>query len=71
MIITSTVCDIRSSLEAVESLEGISDEWNIHLARLIRALTTSSLGSLSSLQVSGGICLVDFVNWEVGGVDIG
>lgn len=52
----------------VEPLKGVADEGQAHFRRLLEWL--AALASLS-LEQSGVISLVDLVNREVGGVNVG
>lgn len=56
-----------SGVEGIKTLVGISQERNVHLWNFISDLA----GGLGSLEVSGRISLVDLVNGEVCGIDIG
>lgn len=60
---------MRSSVKVgLEPFEGITNEWQAHL-RCLRACL-ASISNIGSLQMCSIICLVDFISWEVGGVNV-
>lgn len=56
-----------SGVEGIEAFVGVSQEGDIHLRHLVSNLARS----LCSLEMSSGIGLVDLVDREVGGIDVG
>lgn len=53
----------------VKPLERVPDEWQAQLGTLV--LLSIAIASLSGLEQSGIVRLVDFVSREVGGIDVG
>lgn len=56
-----------SGVEGIEAFVGVSQEGDIHLRHLISNLASS----LCSLEMSSSIGLVDLIDREVGGIDVG
>jgi hypothetical protein len=55
----------------VKSLEGVTDEWQAQLWRVITGLAGCCCGGGGCFDVGGVVSLIDLISWEVGGVNVG
>jgi hypothetical protein len=56
-------------VERVESLERIADERQAQLGGIVARLVTGLC--CESLQMSSVVCLINFIRWEVGRINVG
>lgn len=68
LITLFTIFTLTSSRICIKSLVRITQEGNIHLWRFVLLL---AIGSLLGPQLSSGIGLINLIDREVGGVNVG